>query len=174
MPQLADEPLYAVVDGRRVELAPMGVHEGWIASVLLWHLQTFAQPRRLGRAVMEILFDLATVGKEQRPDVAFVSSQRWPYDRVPPRGDNAWKVIPNLTVEVVSPSNMADEIQVKIHDYFQSGVELVWVIYPEHREVYVYGSPVRVQVRARTDVLEGGKVLPDFRLALEELFGNEG
>jgi Uma2 family endonuclease len=123
---------------------------------------------------MEILFDLATVGKEQRPDVAFVSSQRWPYDRVPPRGDNAWKVIPNLTVEVVSPSNMADEIQVKIHDYFQSGVELVWVIYPEHREVYVYGSPVRVQVRARTDVLEGGKVLPDFRLALEELFGNEG
>jgi Uma2 family endonuclease len=74
----------------------------------------------------------------------------------------------------VSPSNTADEIQVKIHDYFQSGVELVWVIYPEHREVYVYGSPVSVQVRARTDVLEGGKVLPDFRLALEELFGNEG
>src|ERR1700726_4670444 len=94
MPQLADEPLYEVVDGRRVELTPMGVHEGWIASVLLWHLQTFAHPRRLGRAVMEILFDLATVGKERRPDVAFVSSQRWPYDRVPPRGDNAWKVVP--------------------------------------------------------------------------------
>ena len=141
MPQLADEPLYEVVDGRRVELAPMGVHEGWIASVLIWYLQTFAQSQHLGRAVVEILFDLTPVGKERRPDVAFVSSQRWPYNRVPPRGDNAWKVIPNLTVEVVSPSNTADEIQVKIHEYFQSGVELVWVIYPEHREVYVTNPP---------------------------------
>jgi Uma2 family endonuclease len=173
MPHVIDEPLYEVVDGRRVELAPMGIHETLLASALMWYLETFAKPRKLGSAVVEGLFELAPVGRERRPDVAFVSSARWPYNRLAPRGENAWKVIPNLAAEIVSPSNTADEIQVKIHEYFQSGVELVWVIYPEHGEVYVYESAVSVHVVARTGVLDGGKVVPGFELALAELFRDE-
>jgi Uma2 family endonuclease len=168
----AEELLYEVVDGRRMELAPMGAHETLIASALMWFLQTFAKPQRLGRAAVETLFELA-VGRERRPDVAFVSSQRWPPNRLAPRGDKAWKVIPNLAVEVVSPTNTADEALVKIHEYFQAGVELVWVIYPEPGEVYIYESPVIVSVLTGMDVLRGGKVLPGFQLPLAELFENE-
>jgi Uma2 family endonuclease len=166
----ADEPLYEVVDGRRVEIAPMGAHEALLASALMFFLQTFARSRRLGRAVVEGLFDLAPIPRERRPDVAFVSSQRWPWNRLAPRGENAWKVIPNLAVEVASPTNTADEILVKIQEYFQAGVELVWVVYPKPGQVYVYESPTSVQVLTRTDVLEGGKVLLGFQLALAELF----
>jgi Uma2 family endonuclease len=170
-PQIADEALYEVVDGCRVELAPMGIHETWIASALMWLMQTFAHARGLGRAVVEALFDLGpVVGRERRPDVAFVSSQRWQPNRLPPRGDNAWKVIPNLAVEVISPTNTADEVSKKIHDYFRAGVELVWVIYPEPGEVYIYDSPISVRILARTDTLDGGKVLPGFELPLKELF----
>ncbi len=173
MSPVVDEPLYEVVDGKRVELAPMGIHESLLASTLMMFLGTFARPRKLGLLVVQGLFDLASVRSERRPDVAFVSSGRWPFNRPVPRGDNAWKVIPNLAVEVVSPSNTADEIQVKLHEYFQWGVELVWVIYPEHQEVYVYESPVKVHVLTRAGVLDGGKVLPGFQLPLGELFGNE-
>jgi Uma2 family endonuclease len=173
MALIVDEPHYEVVDGRRVELAPMGVHESLIASALMFFLQMFAKPRRLGRAAVEALFDLAPVGRERRPDVAFVSSLRWPYNRLAPRSENAWKVVPNLAAEVVSPSNTADEVLVKIHEYFKAGVELVWVIYPEPGEVYVYESPVAVRVLTRKDVLDGGKVLPGFQLALAELFEDE-
>ena len=89
-----------------------------------------------------------------------------PYNRRPPRGDNAWKVIPNLAIEVVSRSNTADEIVGKIHEYFQSGVELVWVVYPEHGEIYVYESPTKVHVLARNEIksyddLRGKKVNPN-------------
>src|SRR3977135_2176506 len=108
MSLVADEPLYEVIDGRRVEVEPMGAHEAWIASALMLFLQTFARPQRLGRAVVEVLFDLTPIGRERRPNVAFVASQRWPYGRLPPRGDNAWKVIPNLAGEVVSRTNTAD------------------------------------------------------------------
>jgi Uma2 family endonuclease len=168
-----DEPLYEVVAGRRVEVAPMGAHENVMASSLMWFLQTFAKPHGLGRAVMETLFDLATVGRERRPDVAFVSSQRWPYNRLPPRGENSWKVVPNLAVEVVSATNTADEVLAKIHEYFQAGVELVWVIYPEPGEVYVYESPTSVQILQRADVLDGGRLLPGFKLPLAELFESQ-
>ena len=81
IPLVADEPLYEVVDGRRVEVEPMGAHETWIASALMWFLQTFARPQRLGRAVVEVLFDLPSIGRERRPDVA--ESARGP-PRCPP------------------------------------------------------------------------------------------
>ena len=73
----------------------------------------------------------------------------------------------------MSPTNTTDEVVVKIPEYFQAGVELVWVIYPEPTMVYVYESPVDVRLLARTDALDGGKVLPGFRLALAELFEDE-
>ncbi len=169
-----DEILYEVVDGRRVEIAPMGAHETCIASALLGIVHAFATPKRLGRGVVEVLFFLMPVGSQRRPDFAFVSSKRWPFNRFPPRGDNAWKVIPNLAAEVVSPTNTANEVMVKIREYFQAGVELVWVIYPETCQVYVYDSPDIVRALNRNDTLEGGKVLPGFRLPLAELFEDGG
>jgi Uma2 family endonuclease len=170
MPLTADEPLYETVDGHRVEVAPMGAHESLLASTLMGFLQAFARPKRLGRAAVEALFEMAPVGRERRPDVAFVSSERWPHNRLAPRGINAWQVIPNLAAEFVSPTNTADEIMVKIHEYFQAGVQLVWVIYPEPGEVYVYESPTSVRVLTRKDILDGGHVLPGFELPLAELF----
>ena len=82
-------------------------------------------------------------------------------------------MIPNLAVEVVSPTNAADEILSKIHEYFRAGVELVWVIYPEHAEVYVYTGPLDLHILGRTGILDGGKVLPGFQLPVAELFGEE-
>ena len=71
---------------------------------------------------------------------------------------------------MIRPSDPAIAVIEKIHEYFQAGVELVWVIYPEAREVYIYESPVNVRVLTRADVLDGGAVLPGFQLPLGELF----
>jgi len=165
----SDQSLYEVIDGRRVEIAPMGVHESWIASLLMHIMQKYADSSQLGRAVVEALFDLGLPAGQRRPDVAYVSSERWPYNRPPPRTQAAWQVVPNLAIELVSPSNTADEIVAKLHDYFLAGVQLVWVIYPDPGEVYVYESPQKVSILTRADVLEGGQVLPGFRLQLSDL-----
>ena len=81
---------------------------------------------------------------------------------------------PNVAIEVVSRTNTADGILAKIHDYFEAGVELVWVIYPVICEVYVYQSPQNVRVLTRNDRIDGGKVLPEFQLALSDLFEDIG
>jgi Uma2 family endonuclease len=165
-----DDLLYEVVDNQVVELAPMGAYEVWIATVLVARLAAFATQHGLGRAVQEMLFDLTpATGRKRRPDVAFVSSDRWPLHRRIPRTD-AWEVAPNLAVEVVSRSDSGDYIVDKVAEYFHAAVERVWVIFPSQEQVYVYDSPTSVRILTRTDELSGDPILPNFRLPLVELF----
>ena len=165
-----DDLLYEVVDDKVVELPPMGAYEAWLAGELTCHLGTFVRQHQLGRAVPEVLFDLGpTVRRKRRPDVAFVSYERWPRQRRVPRAE-AWEVVPNLAVEVVSPSNRGDDIVDKVSEYFRVGVECVWVLFPSQEQVYIYESPSRVRILTRSDELHGEPVLPHFRLPLTELF----
>jgi Uma2 family endonuclease len=163
--------LYEVVNGQRVELL-VSAFEINIASELLAHLRPYARSKCLGRAVAEVLFLLAMVGTKRRPDVAFVSYHRWPRERRVPRGE-AWEVVPNLAVEVVSASNSAEEVLAKIREYFQAGVQRVWVIYPTEELVYVYDSPTHNCILARNDQLDGEDILPGFHLPVAALFVEE-
>jgi Uma2 family endonuclease len=165
-----EDVLYEVVDDQVVELAPMGAYEVWIATVLVVRLATFARQHQLGRAMQEMLFDLtrATVRK-RRPDVAFVSFDRWPLQRPIPRAE-AWEVVPNLAVEVVSRTDSGDYIVDKVAEYFHAGVERVWVVFPSQEQVYIYDSPTSVRILTRTDEVSGDPILPHFRLPLVELF----
>ena len=90
---------------------------------------------------------------ERRPDLAFVSYERWARNRPVPRTP-AWDVIPDLVIEVISPSNSASGVLVKVGEYFRHGVREVWVVYPLEEQVYVYRSPTSVRVLTRSDLLE--------------------
>jgi Uma2 family endonuclease len=159
--------LYEVVHGEVVEIEPMGVYETWIASRLI---QKLVGEEKHGRAVMEALFDFTKpLDKMRRPDVAFVSYDRWPRKEHPPRTE-AWDVVPNLAIEVVSRTNPANEMVDKVAEYFHVGVQRVWVVYPSQRQVYVYTTPTDVRVLADHDELTDDVLLPGFRLALKELF----
>ena len=165
-----DDILYEVVDNKVVELGPMGAHEIWLATELVVHLMNFARQHQLGRAVQEMLFDFtAMVQRKRRPDAAFVSYERWPRQRRVPHAE-AWEVVPNLAVEVISPSDRGDDILDKVAEYFRIGVECVWVIFTSQEQVYIYESPTQVRILSRADDLYGEPVLPHFRLPLAALF----
>jgi Uma2 family endonuclease len=105
----------------------------------------------------------------RRPDVIFVSAAKWPIDKKCPF-DNAWAIVPDLCVEVVSPSDSANELQEKIDKYFDAGVTLVWVVYPDREIVDVYAPGNRISRFRKPDTLTGGTVIPGFELPLAELF----
>ena len=168
---VADDDLYEIIDGQRVGQPPRGIYSVLLASQLIRYLGNYADTMKSGRAVSEGLFHMpAPINRDRRPDVAYVSYQRWPKSRSVPRTDNAWDVVPNLNVEVVSPNDKADEVQEKVDEYFRAGVELVWVVYPPQSQIYVYQSPTQIRVLTVADELDGGNVLPGFRLRLAELF----
>ena len=164
---------YEVVDGHIVENPAMGARESILASFLQDLMGPVARASRLGRVVTETLFWIDRASKlKRRPDVAFVSAKRWPRKRPVP-GTEAWDVIPDLTVEVISESNSADAVARKIEEYFKAGVSQVWVIYPSTSKIYVYDSPARVRILQLGDELDGGGVIPGFHVALSTLFEPE-
>jgi Uma2 family endonuclease len=161
---------YEVVNGQFVEPPTMGVHENFLASLLLVVIGNYAIERKLGRVISETLFWISHEKRlQRRPDLAFVSTERWPLNRRVPYAA-AWDVIPDLAVEVVSASNTFDDVVEKVEDYFQAGVRRVWVISPARGKLYDYVSDTLVKILTAADTLDGGDVLPGFQLKLGDLF----
>lgn len=170
VPEHDNDQMYEVLDDQVVELAPMSAYAVWIATVLTRHLGIFLMQHPLGEAVQEMLFDLSpAMRRKRRPDVAFVSYDRWPRQRRIPHTE-AWTVVPNLAVEVISPTDRGEDVLEKMTEYFRVGVECVWVIFPSQAQVYVYTAPTQVSILSRTDDLRGEPALPHFRLPLATLF----
>ncbi len=161
---------YEIVSGTIVLKPHMGVYETHVASLLAHLLGHFAWTNHLGRVESEMLFALGEANRlSRRPAMAYVAYDRWPRERRVPRA-SAWKVIPDLAVEVISPSNKASEVLAKVHDYLRAGVQVVWVVYPNEEMVYRYRSPTDVIILTRSGTLEAPELLPGFRLPLDQLF----
>jgi Uma2 family endonuclease len=120
----------------------------------------------------EALFSIPTKGdpdKQRRPDVAYFSKARWPLEKKVPDTD-PWPVVPNLAVEVISPNDRIVEVTTKIADYFEAGVELVWVVHPRNEMVEVYTAPLQAKKLGKTETLTAESLLPGFQLPLVQLF----
>lgn len=168
-----DEALFEIIDGQEVEMPSMSYFATWFCTRLAMELGVFLKAHDLGHLAVETVFRLpAPVNRNRRPDLAFVSYARWPKDREKSKSENAWPVAPSLIAETVSPNDDAQELMDKLAEYFRAGVELVWVFYPDQAMVYVYDSLTQVRGLTIHDTLDGGKVLPQFRLPLKELFND--
>lgn len=166
----ADDTLYEVVNGQRVEKPPMSAKANRLAFVLAKQMDIFAEPKNLGQAGTETIFLLdAQTNLQRRPDAFFLSFERWAANQPIPDTD-PWPVVPNLAVEVISPSNFANAMREKVAEYFQAGVERVWIVYPRAKQIDVYESPTSVRILTVADTLDGGPVLPGFQLPLANLF----
>jgi len=162
--------LYELVDGTLVEKA-MGLPESMIAGEIIRKIGNFAEDHDLGipagaDGTVRLLRGLVRV-----PDVAFFCWDKLPGRLLPskPIPDLA----PDLAVEVLSKSNTPEEMERKLGEYFLAGVRLVWMIDPRKRTAEVYTSPdAPAATLDETQVLDGGNVLPGFKLPLAELFAH--
>jgi Uma2 family endonuclease len=173
-PTLPDDALFEIVGTILVEKPPMGVFQAGLATLLVELIGPFARLHGLGQVFSEALFDLRPkVDASRRPDFAFVSAKKWPISKRPPDVES-WPIIPDLAVEIVSPTNYASKVLDKVREYEKAGVRLVWVIYPSAREVHVFDAGNRSVIGRLQggDRLKGEPVLPGFELDLAMLFGD--
>src|SRR6185437_8592157 len=83
---IPSDRLYEVVHGQVVEKPGFGAFEADIAFLLAETVSALARPPRLGRVYVESLFRIdKEKDLQRRPDVAFVSHERWPFNQRPPR-----------------------------------------------------------------------------------------
>ncbi len=159
--------LCELVNGVLVEKA-MGYFEGNLACVLIQILKNYLDLHRLGVAngeggMIRLAPDLVRI-----PDVSFVSRDQFPDGRV--GREPVPFLSPTLAVEVLSPSNTKKEMDQKLIDYFAAGSKLVWYLDPADRTVRVYTSPDNFTTLDESQTLDGGEVLPGFRLPIREWF----
>jgi Uma2 family endonuclease len=165
--QAKEDRLYELVDGVLVEKA-MGIRESCLAAVIIRLLGDFVDRLDLGLVTAPDGTLRLAPGLVRIPDVAFVSWQRLPSRHYP--DEPIPDLVPDLAVEVLSEGNTAAEIARKIREYFFAGVRLVWIIDPANRSVLVYTAPDQVVRLDERQTLEGGEILPGFRLPLTQLF----
>ena len=165
----SEDQRYELVRGELREVAAAGGRHGIIGSGVSGHLWQYTRPRRLGavfNADTGFVFsrDPAVV---YMPDVAFVRAERLPAAE---DLDGFIPFPPDLAVEVVSPSDRFVEVAEKVAAYLAGGVRLVWVIEPRRQTVTVHAADGSVRVLGVNDVLDGGDVLPEFRVLVAEFF----
>ena len=86
------------------------------------------------------------------------------------RGSRFRNLVPDLTVEVLSEGNTAEEMERKLKEYFLAGVRLVWFVDPEKRVVEQFTAPDESRILTENDLLTGGEVLPGFLLPVRDIF----
>lgn len=160
---------FELVRGELVEVPGTSALHNFIVMTVTRLLDGFVLPRGLGVVATDgASYLLARYPDFIRiPDVSFVARARVPEDGIP-RG--YWPFAPDLAVEIVSPSDRAAELREKVKDYLDAGTRLVWVLWPEDRSVTVYSADREVRELREGDELDGGDVLPDFRVPVAVLF----
>ena len=163
-----DEP-WELWEGALRKVPGSGLEASEIAGVVIAFLLPFVRSRKLGVvSTSDGTYYLArNPDTIVVPDVAFVRWEHLP-DRTRPKG--FCPVPPDLAVEVVSPSDTPRDVAGKVELYRRAGVPLVWWIYPERRAVIVFRAGQQVAELGEGDELDGGEVLPGFRLLVAEIF----
>ncbi len=156
-----------IVEGTLVEKT-VGYEESTVAGFLLTFLNNFLIQNDLGIAAGPDGTLRLTTGLLRVPDVSFISWGRLPGRRRPTKP--VPRLALDLAVEILSRSNSKSEMERKVREYFDAGLILVWLIDPRKRSARVFTSPVNVILLNEDDSLDGGEVLPGFRLVLRDLF----
>ena len=159
-----------LIRGELCETMPSGQEHGEIAMQIGRLLLNFVAPRRLGRVMgsdagVWLERDPDTV---REPDVAFIAA-----DKMPPPGARIRgyaEVVPNLVVEIASPSNSAREVRDKARMWLSFGVRIVWVVYPDERAVELHSVDGGRRMLTENDMLDGGDVLPGFSCRVGDIF----
>jgi Uma2 family endonuclease len=158
-----------LIDGVLREKQPVSQRHGEIEIRISSPLHMFVDRNGLGRVYPSDtqFVVLRDPDKILIPDVAFVRAAR-----LRPEAER-WRMAPyppDLAVEVVSPNDSAREVAEKLDLYDRAGVPLVWVVRPPRRAVEVrpHGRPPFTL--GEGDTLDGGDVVPGFRLLVADIF----
>lgn len=159
---------FELVDGQLVEVN-VSLLSSLVGGEILSVLRDYCRPNNFGYVwpADVHLRCFADRTKLRKPDVTFVARERFAVERLE---EGFLDIAPDLVVEVVSPNDLAYEIDKKIREYLDAGVSLVWVVNPDLRWVWVHRHDGTTSGLSESDELNGENVLPGFRYPIAALF----
>jgi Uma2 family endonuclease len=170
---------FELINGERKLLMTNVVIHGKIIGILIFALKIYIIEQQMGEVLSETTFILPDthnrnwVKGSRSPDVMFYCGNRAAeYEAVTPDWRiRPYPIVPDLVVEVVSPTDRYSDINAKVQTYLRDGVRLIWVIDPQSRIVTIHAPDLENPLVLHGDAtLTGGEVLPGFQITLATLF----
>ena len=166
--KMPDNIGYELVNGKLQE-RQMGAKSskfGTRISHRFWqHIEKNAVPAEVcGSDLIVKIFADPRTGR--RPDVAVILKSTLPEGELP---ETILTVPPELVVEVVSPTDLAEKVRDKPHVWRGGGVAVVWTVFPNATEVLVTGGSQDGAVIRADGELRLPEVLPDFAMKVRDL-----
>src|SRR5262249_51857642 len=153
---------FELIAGQLVERPDMGAKSNRVATILIRMVDGHAATHKLGLGFsQECSYQIFADDprRVRKPDGSFIRTGRLPGDKPP---DGHVQIAPDLIFEVVSPNDLAEDINNRIVDYLRAGVRLIWVLYPATGFVHVFRQDGSASYLTRADQLSGEDVLPNF------------
>lgn len=153
------------VDGQLVEKTGMTLKHSEIQAKLARYWGNFLNESGQGGQVY-VELPCRTKKQGRRPDVAYLTPELCEeFGNLP-----ALPQSPSLVAEIVSPTDLAEDLFLKADEYLESGCEEVWLVFPESRRVLILMPNQLLGFHAGT-VVNTQLVLKGFSIAVYELLG---
>ena len=109
-------------------------------------------------------------GSVREPDAAWISDER--LAPLPPRGQRPAfpAVVPDLVIEVRSPSDRLPQQQRKMEEWIAYGVRLGWLVDPKEGRIYIYRPGAEVEILERPDTISGEPELPGLEIDCTDIW----
>lgn len=155
--------------GDLIIMTPAGGETSWRNSELVIALGNWAKQEGSG-VVFDSSggFDLPN-GATRSPDAAWVKRGRLE-TLTPEQKKKFLPLCPDFVIELRSPSDRLVDVQHKMEEYLDNGLQLGWLIDPEEKQVFVYEASGQITHLENPLTLSGEPTLPGFNLDLAEIW----
>ena len=160
-----DKPTYKYEwnNGRVEKEEYMKANERYIINNIVTKFNTLPNYQEGYRIMGEVDCYLSALGTYRRPNAAYLSPAQINF---PETAEEA----PALVIEASSPSNSGGQNTAKMLEYFKAGTQVVWYIYPEQKQVWVYTDPKEVTICHEGDVCLADPAIPGFSMNVSDVF----
>jgi Uma2 family endonuclease len=143
---------------------PSNPYVSQIAALISAHIVMFVLAHDLSHVTGEA-GGYRVLGERYAPDVALVAKSR--QAQLPIEG--YYPLAPDLAVEIVSPTDMAETLLRKFTNYLAANT-VVWVVRPANHTMERFVPGQALMVLSNEGVIDGGEVLPGFALPVKSIF----
>ncbi len=161
-----EDKRYELDEGELIEMTRPAYSHNRALGRLFVALTNFFDKNPVGEALVSENLYALSASVRRAPDVGIILGDR----RAELRDSKVIHVIPDIAVEVLSPSEATRSIHRKLHQYFDAGVKEVWLVYLETREVELWTGPRLPTLEFAGDSTLISALLPGFEIPLEVLF----
>ncbi|MBI4582899.1 MAG: Uma2 family endonuclease [Planctomycetes bacterium] len=158
-----------LIRGEIIDMTPVGGEHGSIQINLAIHVGGHIKSQDLGAVSggetgYKLESDPDTI---RAPDLGFVVKARLPEGGVPKK---FWPFQPDLAIEIVSPSDSYEDVELKVREWMQAGTREVWVVNPRLKEIKIHRPNQPAKVFRSGEILQSHELLPGLSLKIGDVF----